>query len=165
MEHYHFDLDHYQIRELMVKWSKLYPHQWLPLAVIEAIYEGRIKAVSVEQILNFWHKKGEIIKRFNSEFERLITSDLDLDKFTQAEIQGIFNYANEEISLPTLNHDCSKNNSSYVNNCHQDSKSIVEYQENFFKQELITNFEPLEDYSNCFHKLKGFAKNLIDSEL
>lgn len=160
MEHYHFDLGHYQIRELMVKWSKLYPHKWLPLAVIEAIYEGRIKAISVEHILNLWQKKGEITERFNSEFEKLITSDLNIDKFTETEVQGLCNYSDKEISLPTLNHNFPENNGSDLNNYHDDYKSIVECQENLIKEELITNFEPLEDYSNCFHKLKGFAKKI-----
>lgn len=57
MKYYSFDLSGYQFRELIVKWTKIYPHNWLPLAVTEAIYQGRLKAISVEQILNVWQKK------------------------------------------------------------------------------------------------------------
>jgi hypothetical protein len=137
IENYHFDLGGYQIRELIVKWSKIYPHEWLPLAVIEAIYQGRMKAISVDQILSFWQKKGKIVKHFNREFERLITFNLDLDNLDDEKIMGIFFNSHYQIKMPDLsNHNNSEN-----------GKLEIESQENINQEESIINFQPLEDYS------------------
>ncbi|HLO88619.1 MAG TPA: hypothetical protein VK203_26915 [Nostocaceae cyanobacterium] len=72
--HYSFDLSGYSASELVNRWLKEYPTEWLHLAVIEALYQGRYKAVSVQQILNFWQRRGQALYHFNMEFERLICS-------------------------------------------------------------------------------------------
>jgi len=72
--HYSFDLSGYSASELVKIWHKQYPMSWLHLAVIEALYQGRYKAISVQQILVFWHRRGQAIFHFNMEFERLICS-------------------------------------------------------------------------------------------
>lgn len=72
--HYSFDLNGYSASELINSWRYDYPINWLNLAVIEALYQGRYKAISVQQILNFWLRRGEVIYHFNMEFERLICS-------------------------------------------------------------------------------------------
>ncbi|WP_341527659.1 hypothetical protein WKK05_35115 [Nostoc sp. UHCC 0302] len=72
--HYSFDLSGYTANELVDRWQTQYPVDWLHLAVIEALYQGRYKAVSVQQILVFWQRRGQTIFHFNMEFERLICS-------------------------------------------------------------------------------------------
>ncbi|MBD2499945.1 hypothetical protein [Anabaena azotica] len=72
--HYSFDLSGYSADELVNRWQKHYPNQWLHLAVIEALYQGRYKGISVQQILAFWQRRGQEIYHFNMEFERLICS-------------------------------------------------------------------------------------------
>ena len=72
--HYSFDLSGYSASELVKIWHKQFPIGWLHLAVIEALYQGRYKAISVQQILVFWHRRGQAIFHFNMEFERLICS-------------------------------------------------------------------------------------------
>jgi hypothetical protein len=72
--HYSFDLSGYNTSELIDRWEAEYPLHWLHLAVIEALYQGRYKAVSVQQLLNFWQRRGQVIYHFNTEFERLICS-------------------------------------------------------------------------------------------
>lgn len=72
--HYGFDLSGYSAVELVELWQKQYPGNWLHLAVIEALYQGRYKAVSVQQILTCWQRRGQAIFHFNMEFERLICS-------------------------------------------------------------------------------------------
>ncbi|MEA5578806.1 hypothetical protein [Anabaena sp. UHCC 0451] len=72
--HYSFDLNGYSASELINCWRKDYPHNWLHLAVIEALYQGRYKAISVQQLLTFWQRRGQVIYHFNMEFERLICS-------------------------------------------------------------------------------------------
>lgn len=72
--HYSFDLSGYSADELVNRWQKHYPTHWLHLAVIEALYQGRYKGISVQQILAFWQRRGQEIYHFNMEFERLICS-------------------------------------------------------------------------------------------
>lgn len=70
--HYIFDLGGYCANELVELWSHKYPVNWTRLAVIEALYQGRYKAISVEQILAFWQRRGFAMPHFNHEFERLV---------------------------------------------------------------------------------------------
>lgn len=70
--HYGFELGGYKAEELVAKWSNQYHANWVRLAVIEALYQGRYKSVSVEQILAFWKRRSRALYHFNHEFERLI---------------------------------------------------------------------------------------------
>lgn len=70
--HYIFDLAGYTASELIDRWLKDYPATWVRLAVIESLYQGRYKAVSVEQILAFWKRRGQALHHFNHDFERLV---------------------------------------------------------------------------------------------
>ncbi|MHC5827895.1 MAG: hypothetical protein ACYT04_71415, partial [Nostoc sp.] len=60
--------------ELVERWQTQYPLNWLHLAVIEALYQGRYKGVSVQQILVFWQRRDQATYHFNMEFERMICS-------------------------------------------------------------------------------------------
>ncbi|MCC5616502.1 hypothetical protein LC605_15765 [Nostoc sp. CHAB 5836] len=71
---YSFDLSGYNANELVERWQTQYPLNWLHLAVIEALYQGRYKAVSVQQILVFWQRRDQATYHFNMEFERMICS-------------------------------------------------------------------------------------------
>jgi len=75
LQHYSFDLGGYTIGDLTRAWSKFKP-EWLRQAVIESLFQGRYKAVSVNQILILWERKGEPNYRYNHEFERLICGDV-----------------------------------------------------------------------------------------
>ena len=70
--HYSFERTHDGVEELMALWLQQYPPQWLRLAVIEALYQGRYKVVSVSQILATWKRRGQPLYHFNHEFERLV---------------------------------------------------------------------------------------------
>ncbi|MGK7930869.1 MAG: hypothetical protein AB4041_05480 [Microcystaceae cyanobacterium] len=76
LRHYGFDLRGYTPIELIDQWGKLYSALWIRLAVIEALYQGRYKALSVEQILQHWLRKGKPTIHFSHEFERLICHNL-----------------------------------------------------------------------------------------
>src|SRR5919202_5459180 len=76
LSHYKFELRGYTAQELVNLWLRNYPAIWVRLGVIEALYQGRYKAVSVEQILAVWGRRGQPIHRFNHEFERLISRKL-----------------------------------------------------------------------------------------
>lgn len=72
LEHYCFDLGSRGAEALVAHWMQQYPSHWVKLAVIEALYQGRYKAVSVEQLLNLWVRRGQASYHFNGDFERLI---------------------------------------------------------------------------------------------
>ncbi|BAZ14964.1 hypothetical protein NIES4071_68340 [Calothrix sp. NIES-4071] len=74
LTHYSFDLGGYKANELIARWQIQFPLHWLHLAAVEALYQGRYKAVSVEQILTIWLRRGQPSFHFNMEFERLICS-------------------------------------------------------------------------------------------
>jgi hypothetical protein len=69
---YGFELKGYTPLELIEQWLRLYPAKWVRLAVIEALYQGRYKAISVEQILRLWLRRGQPTFHFPYDFERLI---------------------------------------------------------------------------------------------
>ena len=75
LQHYSFDLGGYTIGDLTCAWSKFKP-EWVRQAVVESLFQGRYKAVSVNQILILWERKGEPNYRYNHEFERLICGDV-----------------------------------------------------------------------------------------
>ncbi len=75
LQHYSFDLGGYTIGDLTRAWSKFKP-EWVRQAVIESLFQGRYKAVSVNQILILWERKGEPNYRYNHEFERLVCGDV-----------------------------------------------------------------------------------------
>lgn len=73
---YDMDLDGWSAAALVAQWSEQYEPDWLKLAVIEALYQGRYKAFSVQQILNLWQRRGSPIYHFTYEFERLICRNI-----------------------------------------------------------------------------------------
>lgn len=68
---YSFDLAGHNPARWIEQWSQ-YPLLWLRSAVIEALYQGRYKAVSVWQILDLWQRRGQPLQHFNREFERMV---------------------------------------------------------------------------------------------
>lgn len=74
--HYSFDLGGYTAQQLIDHWLNDFSANWICSAVIESLYQGRYKAVSVEQILAFWRRRGLASYHFNHEFERLICGNL-----------------------------------------------------------------------------------------
>lgn len=72
LRHYSFELENHTVDQLLVYWLETYSINWVRLAMVEALYQGRYKAISVEQILALWLRRGEPIYHFNHEFERLV---------------------------------------------------------------------------------------------
>ncbi|HIK54984.1 MAG TPA: hypothetical protein IGS37_07465 [Synechococcales cyanobacterium M55_K2018_004] len=72
LEQYSFDLGAFSAEQLVGYWLRRYSPQWIRTAVIEALYQGRYKAVSVGQILGIWGRRGRSIAHFSGEFERIV---------------------------------------------------------------------------------------------
>ncbi len=75
LRHYSFELE-ISIEQQMTAWVKTYPASWILLAVVEALYQGRYKAISVEQILQIWQRRGQPVCHFTHEFEQLVGSKI-----------------------------------------------------------------------------------------
>jgi hypothetical protein len=76
IDSYAFDLGRDNAEKLLEYWLDMYHANWIRLATIEALYLGRYKAISVEQILNVWLRIGTPNPHFTYEFERLICRKL-----------------------------------------------------------------------------------------
>jgi hypothetical protein len=76
MDSYAFDLGRDNAEKLLEYWLDLYHANWIRLATIEALYLGRYKAISVEQIMHVWLRIGTPNPHFTYEFERLICRKL-----------------------------------------------------------------------------------------
>lgn len=72
LTYYGFEVGCKNAEDLITKWSEQYDVHWIRLALIEALYQGRYKAVSIEQILTCWQRRGQPLFHFNIEFEILI---------------------------------------------------------------------------------------------
>ncbi|MFQ3679892.1 MAG: hypothetical protein SNJ60_05230 [Pseudanabaenaceae cyanobacterium] len=71
LNHYSFDMGPFSPEKLGQRWQHL-PAAWPRLAAIEALYQGRYKAVSVDRLLQAWQQRGTANVHFNRDFERLI---------------------------------------------------------------------------------------------
>jgi len=76
IDSYGFDLEGEKASQLLQSWLEKYSSSWIRLATIEALYRGRYKAISVEQILTVWLRLGVPQTHFTYEFERLICRKL-----------------------------------------------------------------------------------------
>jgi len=86
---YDFDLGGETSEQLIAHWQNNYQVEWLSLAVIEALYLGRYKAISVEQILILWKRRGQPIYHFNSEFQNIITRNVLTNLTPQLDTQSL----------------------------------------------------------------------------
>jgi hypothetical protein len=73
MVRYSFDLGGQSTEHWIDQWLDQYPVLWLHGAVVEALYQGRYKAVSVWQILDLWRRRGKPLRHFSHEFERMVS--------------------------------------------------------------------------------------------
>lgn len=71
LKYYNFDLQGRSLSQIAITWQH-HDHQWLRLAVTEALYRGRYKVISVEEILKTWQRKQQPLYQFDSEFEELV---------------------------------------------------------------------------------------------
>lgn len=72
LKEYSFDVDAYATDAVIRGWLQEFDLLWISHAITEALYQGRYKLVSVEQILRLWQRRGHPIRHFNREFETII---------------------------------------------------------------------------------------------
>ncbi|MGB3312446.1 MAG: hypothetical protein WA939_04415 [Nodosilinea sp.] len=69
---YSFDAESYQIKAIVADWLTEFGPIWVSHAITEALYQGRYKLISIDQILKLWQRRGQPIRHFNREFESII---------------------------------------------------------------------------------------------
>ena len=86
---YGFDLGEQSALTMVRSWSCKYDPSFLSLAVVESLHLGRYKAVSIEQVLNSWQRRGEPVPHFSEEFADMISGPGVLAQLTIADEQEI----------------------------------------------------------------------------
>jgi len=71
LQRYNFELGDRSLEDLCWDWYQ-YDPTWVHMAVVECLYRGRYKAISVSQILQSWHRRQAPYCQFNHEFESLV---------------------------------------------------------------------------------------------
>jgi hypothetical protein len=181
IESYAFDLGKYNAQTLIEEWLNLYNSHWIRLATIEALYLGRYKSISIEQILSVWLRLGSPNTHFTHEFERLICRKLprhlmDLSNFSsvvrfeteEREFSTIYNYEAKFIDKPPVEklqpQLVTVTSNSIAPKAKMDLIAAlrVPYQADWSRftteQTSIHQFIPLPDVSSFFNKLKAFAQ-------
>lgn len=152
IENYGFELNEETPEEVALRWLEEYDEHWIRLAIIEALYLGRYKSFSVEQILNLWCRRGQPKFHFTHEFERLICRRLPkaLRQFSEKTEEEI------RIASPELD-DNPEEDEEIVN------EEIAEEDEEEVNSPFsINRFTPLFDRSYFYAKLKAVAENEIN---
>ncbi len=72
LEGYRFELGGHDARQWVSLWLEFYRPNWIRDAVVEALYQGRYKSVSVRQILELWHRRGQPIRHVTHDFEAAV---------------------------------------------------------------------------------------------
>ncbi len=81
---YGLELDEHQVDTITLAWLKTYDRDWIIKAIVESLYRGRYKIVSVDKILQDWHRLGQPRYNFTPEYEREILQTLpDLSNLTE----------------------------------------------------------------------------------
>ena len=138
LNQYSFDLNNQSTEEVLIEWLTEYPPQWIDLAVIEALYQGRYKAFSVRQILSLWQRREKPAYHFTAEFEHLvcknITQELSLESDRVQDELEVADQLNNPTSFPS-----------------------ARAAEQIILRPIQTLVVPIQ-YPNFFNKLKAFAE-------
>jgi hypothetical protein len=84
MEGYRFELGHHDARQWVSLWLEFYRPAWIRDAVVEALYQGRYKSISVRQILELWQRRGQPIRHVTHDFEAAVCREFGEVKLTPA---------------------------------------------------------------------------------
>ncbi len=151
IEKYGFERNGESAEHLVTRWLDQYEAQWIRLAIIEALYQGRYKAISVEQILTLWERRGQAKFHFSHEFERLICRRLP------KKLQAFAESVPAETSQPEQQHQETEDSPSTTVTNATPSKQEQDETPKKGKSWRINRFQPLFDRSHFYSKLKAVA--------
>ncbi len=78
IEHYGLELDEQRVDTVVLTWFQTYDPAWVVKALVEALYRGRYKIKSVDNILRDWQRRGSPFYKFTPDYEREILQSLRL---------------------------------------------------------------------------------------
>ncbi len=73
---YGLALDEQQVEAILVAWFQTYDAAWIVKAIVESLYRGRYKLISVDNILKDWQRIGKPRYNFTPEYEREIFQNI-----------------------------------------------------------------------------------------
>lgn len=76
LKYYGFETREYSYQMLISEWLEQYSASWIRLAIIEALYLGRYKTISVKSILTKWSKIGNFKLSFTHDYECFMCQNL-----------------------------------------------------------------------------------------
>jgi len=86
---YSFELGQQAPTAQVLEWLEMHRPSWIRDAVVEALYQGRYKAISVQQILALWQRREQPVRHFTKEFERAIAQPLGLQLTASLSVASI----------------------------------------------------------------------------
>ena len=176
MDSYSFETNGDSPENIIKQWQETFDLQWIHLATIEALYQGRYKAISIEQIMEVWTRMGRANTHFGGDFERVISRKLPRHLtlienqpnrelahsgvgIQQNQVQSDLLLATRTISPPFAQ--TSELDSLAANNQEispgQDTLLVAAETKEPDYCGKISIFQPLPDASSFFFKLKAFA--------
>jgi hypothetical protein len=79
IEHYGLELEDDRVDTVILMWFQTYDPAWVVKALVEALYRGRYKVKSVDNILRDWQRRGSPFYKFTPDYEREILHSLRLN--------------------------------------------------------------------------------------
>jgi hypothetical protein len=72
---YGFEMDESRLAKTLADWEEHYGREWVMLALVEALHQGRYKLMSIGQILVCWVRRGEPRISFDRDFQRMVLAE------------------------------------------------------------------------------------------
>ncbi|WP_310490365.1 hypothetical protein [Chamaesiphon sp. VAR_69_metabat_338] len=73
---YGLALEEDRVEAMLITWFQTYDSTWIAKAIVESLYRGRYKLISVENILKDWQRIGKPRYNFTPEYEREIFQNI-----------------------------------------------------------------------------------------
>ena len=89
LEGYQFEMGSHDARQWVSLWLESYRPIWIRDAVVEALYQGRYKSISVRQILELWTRRGQPIRHVTHEFEAAVCREFGETRIAPSQLPPV----------------------------------------------------------------------------
>lgn len=137
LEGYRFELGQHDARQWVSLWLESYRPVWIRDAVIEALYQGRYKSVSVRQILELWQRREQPIRHATHDFEAAVCREFGEVKLAPAQVST----AKDVAQLPAMHPHAAQQRSSAQQRALTQQRSSAQQRSNQWRsQQKIAAF-------------------------